>query len=193
MTTGTDFLLAILEAPRDDALRLAYADWLEERGDARGEFIRIQYELAGLKRTDSRWSRLWVRELSLILAYKDEWFGPLRKHFTYWECRRGFMEELQTSGRTFLEKADELFGRHPVQHVTLKGAEEVLRPLLRCPYLARLSTLDLRYDGIAASNVMLLAASPYLEHLDLLRVPSRQLTEQGQRLLRDRFGDRVQF
>src|SRR5262249_36968134 len=34
------FLDAILEAPEDDAVRLIYADWLEEQGDPRGEFIR---------------------------------------------------------------------------------------------------------------------------------------------------------
>jgi uncharacterized protein (TIGR02996 family) len=37
-----DFLLAIAEHPEDDAPRLAYATWLEERGDPYGEFIRLQ-------------------------------------------------------------------------------------------------------------------------------------------------------
>ena len=40
------FLHAILAAPDDDTPRLIYADWLEERGDLRGEFIRLQVELA---------------------------------------------------------------------------------------------------------------------------------------------------
>src|SRR5262249_51734963 len=42
------FLQAILAAPEDDTPRLVYADWLEERGDPRGEFIRIQCELAAM-------------------------------------------------------------------------------------------------------------------------------------------------
>jgi uncharacterized protein (TIGR02996 family) len=34
------FLNAILERPEDDTLKLIYADWLEERGDPRGEYLR---------------------------------------------------------------------------------------------------------------------------------------------------------
>lgn len=37
---------AILENPRDDSLRLIYADWLEERGDVRGEFLRVEAQIA---------------------------------------------------------------------------------------------------------------------------------------------------
>jgi uncharacterized protein (TIGR02996 family) len=35
------FLAAILERPDDDATKLVYADWLEERGDPRGEYLRL--------------------------------------------------------------------------------------------------------------------------------------------------------
>src|SRR5205809_801969 len=36
------FLDAIRERPDDEAVRLVYADWLEERGDPLGEYIRSQ-------------------------------------------------------------------------------------------------------------------------------------------------------
>lgn len=49
MTTDADFMTAILAAPADAALRLIFADWLEQQGDdARSEFIRVQCELATL-------------------------------------------------------------------------------------------------------------------------------------------------
>src|SRR5262245_14470066 len=35
------FLTAIMERPDDDATKLVYADWLEERGDSRAEFLRL--------------------------------------------------------------------------------------------------------------------------------------------------------
>jgi uncharacterized protein (TIGR02996 family) len=35
------FLNSILANPSDRILRLVYADWLEERGDHRGEYLRI--------------------------------------------------------------------------------------------------------------------------------------------------------
>jgi uncharacterized protein (TIGR02996 family) len=47
------FLRAILKQP-DDAVRLIYADWLEERGDPRAEFVRLEVELHGLKKGDSK-------------------------------------------------------------------------------------------------------------------------------------------
>jgi uncharacterized protein (TIGR02996 family) len=37
---------ALLAAPQDDALRLVYADWLEEQGDVRSEFLRLGLALA---------------------------------------------------------------------------------------------------------------------------------------------------
>ena len=41
------FLRAICENPEDDTVRLVYADWLDENGDAdRAEFIRVHCELA---------------------------------------------------------------------------------------------------------------------------------------------------
>lgn len=40
------FLAAIRANPADDLTRLVYADWLDERGDARGEYIRLQAEIA---------------------------------------------------------------------------------------------------------------------------------------------------
>jgi len=39
------FLQAMQENPEDTALRLVFADWLEERGDARGELIRLLHTL----------------------------------------------------------------------------------------------------------------------------------------------------
>jgi uncharacterized protein (TIGR02996 family) len=40
------FIEAILESPEDDSLRLIYADWLEERGDIRAEYLRLVHQQA---------------------------------------------------------------------------------------------------------------------------------------------------
>jgi uncharacterized protein (TIGR02996 family) len=41
MSEERGFLEAILERPDDDTTKLIYADWLEERGDPRGEYLRL--------------------------------------------------------------------------------------------------------------------------------------------------------
>lgn len=46
MHNAEALLATIREHPDLDGPRLVYADWLEERGDPRGEFIRVQLELA---------------------------------------------------------------------------------------------------------------------------------------------------
>jgi uncharacterized protein (TIGR02996 family) len=46
MSTERAFEQAILASPEDDALRLVYADWLEEQGDLRGEYLRVETALA---------------------------------------------------------------------------------------------------------------------------------------------------
>src|SRR5262245_13561869 len=46
------FVAAILAAPHDDTPRLVFADWLDERGDPRGELLRIATELEALEAAD---------------------------------------------------------------------------------------------------------------------------------------------
>jgi uncharacterized protein (TIGR02996 family) len=46
MTTEAELLRAVLSEPESDSPRIAFADWLEEQGEAeRAEFIRVQCEL----------------------------------------------------------------------------------------------------------------------------------------------------
>lgn len=45
MSDERAFLQAILEQPGDDARKLAFADWLEERGDPRAEYLRLMMKV----------------------------------------------------------------------------------------------------------------------------------------------------
>src|SRR4051812_21708185 len=56
------FLRMIFANRDDDVPRLVYADWLEERGDSYGEFIRVQVELAHLGDEDGRRPELLRRQ-----------------------------------------------------------------------------------------------------------------------------------
>ncbi|MEO8707275.1 MAG: TIGR02996 domain-containing protein [Kofleriaceae bacterium] len=66
-------LAQVYAAPDDDAPRLVYADWLQERGDLRGEFIALQIERArGKARSGAR-----QREDELVARYGVKWAKPL--------------------------------------------------------------------------------------------------------------------
>jgi uncharacterized protein (TIGR02996 family) len=63
VTDDHAFLAAIVNAPEDAALRLVYADWLEERGDPRAEFLRLaatQQSPARLKSLAKQFDPEWV-------------------------------------------------------------------------------------------------------------------------------------
>jgi len=60
------FLQDARENPADDAPRLILADWLEEHGDPRGTFVRVQVERARLPEGDPRRAELATRERELL-------------------------------------------------------------------------------------------------------------------------------
>jgi uncharacterized protein (TIGR02996 family) len=55
MAEEENLLSAIKSHPEDVGTRLIYADWLEERGDPRAEFIRLEIEQ---ERLSARWAAL---------------------------------------------------------------------------------------------------------------------------------------
>ncbi|WP_020467829.1 TIGR02996 domain-containing protein [Zavarzinella formosa] len=64
------FTETILAAPRDDAPRLVFADWLEERDDPRGEWLRVTVRLQRLvwniAPVEMRARHQWVREVARL-------------------------------------------------------------------------------------------------------------------------------
>jgi uncharacterized protein (TIGR02996 family) len=52
------FLRAIALAPGDDAPRLVYADWLDDRGDPRADYVRLVTRAAGLVQRGLPWDGL---------------------------------------------------------------------------------------------------------------------------------------
>jgi uncharacterized protein (TIGR02996 family) len=75
------FIEAILQNPDDNAARLVYADWLEERGDLRSEIIRARCRIADLPDGDranletilqqswaQHWNE-WVEHCGLVLKW----------------------------------------------------------------------------------------------------------------------------
>lgn len=140
------FIRAICESPGDDAPRLVFADWLEERGQAeRAEFIRSQCELT------SRAEEL------LDAANFWEWFGPtLRDVWTgtpavciypnwpatwcevgHWErladdarrwtvyVKRGFISRVVLPYDDYEKHSSTLFAQQPVTRVEF-GSPQIL-------------------------------------------------------------------
>jgi carbon storage regulator len=214
------FLQAILEEPDDEGLRLIFADWLEERGDARGEFIHIQCRLAMLLPGDDGRDELEVREGALWAEHAEAWRAYLPPVLQSATFERGFVETIHLTAIDFLDNAEAIFAAAPVRRLRLAPPAVRLEELAGSPYLGRLAGLDLSDlkpgDGEAAllaaspqtaslhslvlrgglirdAGAAALAASPWLEGLVLLDLSANRIAEEGKRALRARFGDRVRL
>jgi uncharacterized protein (TIGR02996 family) len=99
-------------APDDDAERLVLADELLAKGDARGELIVVQCELARGGFSRERGIALRKRELALLLAHEDAW-ANLDGLARSWTFRRGFVDEIAIDVTKFAEHEDEIWKRAP--------------------------------------------------------------------------------
>jgi uncharacterized protein (TIGR02996 family) len=74
MGEDESFLAAISAARDDDTLRLIYADWLEERGDVRSEYLRLLSALAALpQRQTKKRKPLQARFQQLRATIDPDW------------------------------------------------------------------------------------------------------------------------
>lgn len=80
MIDDLSFMRVICASPDDDAPRLLYADFLDEKGDpasaARAEFIRVQCALAAAKHDDGNIAFLKQRERALLTEHLPDWLRP---------------------------------------------------------------------------------------------------------------------
>ncbi|HEU0031306.1 MAG TPA: TIGR02996 domain-containing protein [Kofleriaceae bacterium] len=147
---------AVLEAPRDDdGPRLAYADWLLERGDPRGELIVAQCTRARLEASGDRTSdvhrRAWRRERKLIRTHIDAWFGPYgsTRHFSG-TLVRGFLGELAIAPHKLRERWP-VFQHEPLETLRLTMPKhpvtvEDLRWIAAQPELRALRQLEIVHE-----------------------------------------------
>jgi uncharacterized protein (TIGR02996 family) len=183
MTHEEAFLQDILSSPQDDAPRLVYADWLEERnqgGDAeRAEFIRGQIVLARLPANDPQRSALEARVRVLLEAYSPTWTPPFQDWVEHYEFRRGFVAWVRISGRNLLEHGGQLLRLVPVEEITLEARSEEVPALADCRYLNRVTKIEVRGMDLGDEGVATLLMSPYLGGLGALILHHCGLTQAG--------------
>ncbi|MCI0461760.1 MAG: ribosomal protein L7/L12 [Gemmataceae bacterium] len=81
MNEDAAFIEALQASPEDDALRLVYADWLEERGDERADYLRTVAALASMPEEDQRYPDLRSRLLGLCDRVDAEWRRLVGRQF----------------------------------------------------------------------------------------------------------------
>jgi uncharacterized protein (TIGR02996 family) len=81
MSTEAAFLEQLAREPGDDVTRLVYADWLEEHGDRRGDYLRKEVELATVAEHDPRHDPLEQELRQLREGITEEWLERACKRF----------------------------------------------------------------------------------------------------------------
>src|ERR1043165_1555580 len=130
------FLKAIIDNPDDDAVRLVYADWLEEHGDTdRAEFIRLQIEVAKGADPGAPPHNLSLRGGDLLPQHEPSWRAGLPEiPGVYWHsfCG-GFVEVVEAENiEAFLRNARRIFAAAPIRfvrffEVTSDAVEDLVR------------------------------------------------------------------
>jgi uncharacterized protein (TIGR02996 family) len=108
--TDEDFIAAVVASPDDRALRAVYADWLEQRGDARAELVRIEDELWKEPIDLVRFRRLLPRRNQLRDEHDPQW-GVRIARPSFAEIRRRVACLAALDPNTTIESAD----RHKYQ------------------------------------------------------------------------------
>jgi uncharacterized protein (TIGR02996 family) len=125
---------ALAENPDDLAGHHAYADYLQEQGDPRGEFIAVQLALEEPGRSAAERKQLQAREVELLQIHAKTWLGDVGRflvgewsgpekpfHFAF---RRGWLDHVRI----------------------LPMPDAVLLALAKCPEARLLSRLEVIYD-----------------------------------------------
>lgn len=192
----SDEELALLDAihadPRDDAPRLAYADWLGEHGEPEyAEFIRIQQRTCRkVYRPDKRRRRSYdcpvrTREYNLCREHSRRWIDRLPRPLWFLQFYRGlpqasFRHEYFTPLREW--DAALRAGSPRLRYSVMVLANERFEDRLAHPLMQRVNTLKL-YCGergpgglyhqyIDTDAIKLLADQPWLEKLEGLYIES---------------------
>jgi uncharacterized protein (TIGR02996 family) len=199
--TDQDFIDAILAEPDDDAPRLIYADWLEERGDPRAEFIRVQVELAAMaqpierkslygnpapeprnRKDAARLRTLWVRQAELLTRHCSKWVEPLVDEARGVIFERGFVEGISIHPETFAKSASLWYRTMPIRQLRIGSPSSMpdddwLSPLLGSPHLLNIRTLEMVWR-VGPVQIMALEKCPYVRNLRELFLGQYHLSDE---------------
>lgn len=195
MTDSEPFLQEIIAAPDDDGPRLVYADWLEEQGDPRGEFIRLQCELAQSPVQPSRLdplekdfvhdgpAELRIREAELLREHERLWLGAVGERCSKWMFHRGFVAFVELPASSFVAHGSQLFAEHPIRTATLMGISGIMDQVAKCPHLARLNGLSIGPTRTYAFALVELLNSEHFPRLSRLNLIQNRLSDSAATVL----------
>jgi uncharacterized protein (TIGR02996 family) len=167
--------------PDDDAPRSVYADWLMQRGDARGELIALQLE----RSTEARVGELLAR-YGLRWRCDDGLGAPEYQRVRF---GRGFIDKLELMSADDAELSKALAQPsaacwRSLELTFFRGPpQQLIDRLVACPRLKRLRHLGLNHVQLDDDAAEQLTRAKDLTWLESLDVRGHRLTERGRAAL----------
>jgi uncharacterized protein (TIGR02996 family) len=171
-------LRTIFDHPDDDAPRLVYADWLEERGDpdhsARAHLIRRQIALSASN--PDQWPAPQQNDPQGALAVAEDRCMPewLRSGKAVWH--RGFIQQVRCDTAAWVGHANEILAEHPVHSLTLEGEICIEHVPVLITTSNRVPKIDMSnctwspgIQAAALTAAVRVLAVPFLEGIHLVR------------------------
>jgi uncharacterized protein (TIGR02996 family) len=173
-----ELFAAVYARPDDDAPRAVLADYLQERGDPRGELIALQLS----RRIDEPPSR---REVALLRDHERDWIGVIEQFTRSWHIERAFERGFLARCGISYEKSSlgELLLERPewstiteVSVFATRGSNVAARLLARLPALRVLH--DVQVEDLPAEHASLVdlgvryVCPAHIEMLVPVRLPA---------------------
>ncbi|MGI9473901.1 MAG: TIGR02996 domain-containing protein [Rubripirellula sp.] len=177
---GRLFLEEVLASPEDDAPRLIYADYLEEQGDPRGEFIRLQCELDRLDSLDTHYLDVLHRCSEILQSHQAEWADGFQHDVRKIGYTRGFIQDVSMRARAFLKDGANLYRSSPIHWLRLlylKGSGE---RIAASEALQNVRALDLAGLTIPDQDLVALLTSSNLSHVESLNFSHYEMFYSGE-------------
>jgi uncharacterized protein (TIGR02996 family) len=201
----------IATRPSDDAIRLIYADWLEDHGQPeRATYLRRALERDQAVASSAAWQALQYECDELLRRHGDVWHGGLRQCAYRWELSGGLVERVQIDVEGFVRWGDRLVREAPtaewylqyvgwselrrfvacdalgqVRRLVLEGdfLGEAVQILSACKRVTNLRSLDLAELGLRQAGLRTLILSQYLRELRHLNLSANDLSGSAVALL----------
>jgi uncharacterized protein (TIGR02996 family) len=114
---------ALLEGPDDLASYAAYADYLAEQGDVRGEFIQVQLALEDPSIPAPQRQKLRARERRLLQKHERDWLGGLARWLLDRDASEFVSDSYQDSARYAHSWHRGFLGRVEVAEISRRFAQ----------------------------------------------------------------------
>ena len=163
----------IIEHPEDDALRLIFADWLEDQGDPYADLIRVQCQLAKIDEFDDSYFDLKIQENNVLQQLKranHELISRKRSTGNPSFVNRGFIQSIFLDENSDLQLVNEEYQWEPITKIDFFSLPDEYQSFFSSwSFLRRVRSLSIdgRFEGFTLNSLL---GSPHLSNLKSLSI-----------------------